>query len=87
MAALITVLGVMIANVAAAPAGASSPANQGVTAKTINVGVPYVDFAALKSVGVTINDGNLPDAFGAIIANYNAHGGIDGRNSSPTTSR
>jgi hypothetical protein len=63
----------------AAPAGASSPADQGVTAKSINVGIPYVDFAALKSLGVTLNDGSFPDAFGAIVANMNATGGVDGR--------
>ena len=44
-------------------AGASSPADQGVTAKTIAVGLPYVNFVALKSLGVTINDGNFPDAY------------------------
>jgi hypothetical protein len=64
---------------AAVPAGASSPADQGVTATTINVGVPYVNFAALKSLGVTINDGSFPDAYNAIAANINAHGGVDGR--------
>jgi hypothetical protein len=76
--ALAIAVGAMLAT-SAAPAGASSPADQGVTAKAISVGVPYVDFAALKSLGVTINDGSFPDAFGAMIANYNAHGGVDGR--------
>jgi hypothetical protein len=28
---------------------------------------------------VTINEGSFPDAYGAIIANLNAHGGVDGR--------
>jgi hypothetical protein len=63
----------------AAPAGASSPADQGVTAKTINVGFPYVNFTALKSLGVTINDGSFPDAYSAIVADINAKGGVDGR--------
>jgi hypothetical protein len=61
------------------PAGASSPADQGVTAKSINIGIPYVNFAALQSLGVTLNDGSFPDAYNALIANLNAHGGVDGR--------
>jgi hypothetical protein len=79
MAAFVTVLVVMIATGTAPAGAASSPANQGVTATTISVGVPYVDFAALASLGVTLNDGSFPDAYSAIIANYNAHGGVDGR--------
>ncbi len=78
MAALVTVLGALLVT-GAAPAGASSPADQGVTAKSINVGFPYVDFTALKSLGVTINDGSFPDAYGAIVAHINATGGVDGR--------
>ena len=39
----------------------------------------YVNFAALKSLGVTINDGSFPDAYNAIVNNINAHGGINGR--------
>jgi hypothetical protein len=62
-----------------ATVGASSPADQGVTTKTIRVGIPYVDFTALRALGVTINDGSFPDAYGALIANINAHGGISGR--------
>ncbi|HLN16768.1 MAG TPA: ABC transporter substrate-binding protein [Acidimicrobiales bacterium] len=49
------------------------------TATTISVGVPYVDVAAVKAVGVNLNWGSIPDAFNAIIANMNAHGGINGR--------
>ncbi len=82
VASLVAVLGVVVGPllaVSSTAAGASSPADQGVTSKTINVGVPYVDFPALKSLGVTINDGSFPDAYDAIIANMNAHGGIDGR--------
>ena len=77
-AALVTVLGSMLA-VGPTAAGASSPADQGVTATTISVGLPYVNFAALQSLGVTINDGSFPDAYNAVIANINAHGGVDGR--------
>ena len=43
------------------------------------VGLPYVNFAALKSLGVTINDGSFPDAYNAIVNNINAHGGVNGR--------
>jgi len=57
----------------------ASSGTQGVTATTIRVGIPYVDVAALKSVGVSLNWGSVPDAFNALIANMNAHGGINGR--------
>jgi len=60
------------------PASASS-GTQGVTATTIRVGVPYVDVAAVKAVGVNINWGNVTDAYKAVIADVNAHGGINGR--------
>ena len=78
VAVLLTAVGVMLAT-SAVPAGASSPADQGVTATTISVGEPYVDFAALHSLGVTINDGSFPDAYQAIVDNINAHGGVNGR--------
>ncbi len=77
-AALVTLLGSMLAFSPAAGA-ASSPADQGVTAKTIAVGLPYVNFAALQSLGVTINDGSFPDAYNAVIGMINAHGGVNGR--------
>ena len=76
--ALVTLVGSILAT-GAVPAGASSPADKGVTATTISVGVPYVNFAALKSLGVTINDGSFPDAYNAIVDDMNAHGGINGR--------
>ena len=77
-AALATLLGSRLIFSPAAGA-ASSPADQGVTAKTIAVGLPYVDFAALKSLGVTINDGRFPDAYNGVIGMINAQGGINGR--------
>ena len=77
-AALVTVLGSMLAFSPSA-AAASSPADQGVTAKTIAVGLPYVNFAALQSLGVTINDGSFPDAYNGVIGMINAKGGVDGR--------
>ncbi len=76
-AALVTLLGSMLA--VSPTAGAASPADQGVTAKTIAVGLPYVNFQALKSLGVTINDGNFPDAYQSVISDINAKGGINGR--------
>jgi hypothetical protein len=61
-----------------APAGAS--ANQGVTAKTITVGIPYVDLAAVRAqFGLKINQGSFPDAYNALFGQINAQGGIDGR--------
>ncbi len=76
-AALVTLLGSTL--VVSPAAGAASPADQGVTAKTIAVGLPYVNFQALKSLGVTINDGNFPDAYQSVISDINAKGGINGR--------
>jgi len=61
------------------PAAAVSDGTQGVTATTIRVGIPYVDVAAVKAVGVDIDWGNVPHAFTAIIDGLNAHGGINGR--------
>jgi hypothetical protein len=57
----------------------SSPTNDGVTATTIRVGIPYLDLKAVLKFGVTIDFGNNPDAYNALIADMNAHGGIDGR--------
>jgi Periplasmic binding protein len=61
------------------PASAASGSTPGVTATTIRVGIPYVDVAAVKAVGVDIDWGSVPDAFNAVISNINAHGGINGR--------
>jgi hypothetical protein len=61
------------------PAASAAVSTPGVTATTIRVGIPYVDVAAVKAVGVDINWGSVPDAFNAVIANINAHGGINGR--------
>ena len=78
-AALVTVTGTMLATGLAPAGAATSPADQGVTATTIQGGNPYVNFVALKSVGVNINEGSFPDAYNAIAAYMNAHGGFDGR--------
>jgi hypothetical protein len=78
-AALVTVLGTMLVTSPTPAGAASSPADQGVTATTIQGGNPYVNFTALKSVGVDINEGSFPDAYSAIAAYMNAHGAFDGR--------
>ena len=57
----------------------SPPPNQGVTATTIRIGIPYVDLAAVRQFGITLNQGSYPDAYNALISNLNAHGGINGR--------
>jgi hypothetical protein len=63
-------------------AGVAAPApvpSQGVTATTIRIGIPYIDFSAIRKFGITLDQGNFPDAYNAIIADLNAHGGVDGR--------
>jgi hypothetical protein len=59
-------------NASAAPAS-------GVSSTSIRVGLPYLDLAALKAVGLNIDQGSYPDAFNALINNLNAQGGINGR--------
>jgi hypothetical protein len=66
-------------DVAPSPSGGSSPPSQGVTATTIRVGIPYLDLAALLKAGVSLDQGNYPDAYNALIIDMNAHGGINGR--------
>jgi branched-chain amino acid transport system substrate-binding protein len=61
------------------PGVGGSKRHPGVTATTIRVGVPYVDLAAIRALGVNMSWGSVPDAFNAIIDNINAHGGINGR--------
>jgi hypothetical protein len=67
---------VTVMGAAAAGAAASS---QGVSTTTIRVGIPYVDLSSLASQGLKLNQGSFPDAYNALIANLNAHGGISGR--------
>jgi Periplasmic binding protein len=69
-----------VIGVGAGPAagGAGSP-GQGVTATTIRIGIPYIDFSAIRKFGITLDQGNYPDAYNAIISDLNAHGGVDGR--------
>ena len=75
---VIVVLGAMLLS-GSTEAGASSPADQGVTSTTIRIGISVIDFAALRAVGVTLNFGNYQHAVSALTADMNAHGGVDGR--------
>lgn len=73
----------LVAGVATTPTAgastASSSPTQGVSATTIKVGIPYVDLSAVRKFGITLDQGNYPDAYKALIADLNAHGGVDGR--------
>jgi hypothetical protein len=60
-------------------ASGSTPLSNGVTPTTIRVGIPYQDLHAVLKFGVTLDLGNFPDAYNALIADLNAHGGINGR--------
>ena len=53
--------------------------NAAVTSTSIRIGLPYIDLSALGAVGVKLNQGSYPDAYNALVANINAHGGINGR--------
>ena len=76
---------VLLSSVAGATSGtfggaaAAAQPSQGVTATTIRIGVPYVDLSAVRKFGITLDQGNFPDAYNAIIADLNAHGGVHGR--------
>jgi hypothetical protein len=83
VASLIVVVGAALIPMST-PAGAASPADLGVTPTTIRIGIPVIDFPALQAVGVFINDGNFQDAYTALTASINAHGGIDGRKVVPS---
>ncbi len=74
----LVVVGTAIVSSGAVPSGADAP-SQGVTSTTIRVGIPYVDLSAVRQFGITLDQGSFPDAYHALIANVNAHGGIDGR--------
>lgn len=53
---------------------------QGVSTSSIRIGITVVDFSAIAKAGGSLMDqGNEQDAYNALIANVNAHGGIDGR--------
>lgn len=69
----------MVALLAGTTTMAAASADQGVTSTTIKVGIPYIDLSSLASQGVKLTQGSWPDAYGALIANLNARGGINGR--------
>lgn len=77
--ALLAVLTALVTSTIATPmASAASP--PGVSKTSISVGIPYVDLAAVdQQFGLHINQGSYPDAYDALFANLNAHGGINGR--------
>ena len=70
---------VAIVGGAAPVSAATSAPTQGVTATTIRVGIPYVDLAAVRQFGITLNQGSFPNTYVRVIANLNASGGINGR--------
>jgi hypothetical protein len=71
---------VLLSSTAPLAAEAASPSSsEGATATTIRVGVPYVDLSAVRKFGITLDHGNYPDAYKALIADINAHGGLGGR--------
>lgn len=57
---------------------AAASANEAVTSSAIRIGVPYIDFSSLAAEGVKLTQGSFPDAYGALSANVNAHGGLNG---------
>jgi hypothetical protein len=59
-------------------AAASGALGTGVTKSSIRIGVTFVDVAAIRAQ-ININNGNFPDAYNALTANINAHGGVLGR--------
>jgi len=79
LAAAAIVVTSALASVGTGPPAGAATTTQGVTASTIRIGIPYVDFVAVRALGVNLNPGNASDAYQALIANMNAHGGILGR--------
>jgi hypothetical protein len=79
MVGLVSAIVFITVTSAGAAVAARSAATPGVTATSIRVGIPYVDLASLASLGVKLNQGSFPDAYNALIADVNAHGGIGGR--------
>jgi len=77
------VMGTMLVSAAGIGAGpaalAAAPPSRGATATTIRVGIPYIDLSAVRKFGITLDQGDYTDAYNAVIADLNAHGGVDGR--------
>ncbi len=79
IAAAAVVLTSALTSIGPGSVAVAATSTEGVTASTIRIGIPYVDFAAVRAIGVNLNPGNYSDAYNALIANMNAHGGILGR--------
>ena len=56
----------------------STKLGTGVTPSTINIGITYVDFAAIRSV-INIDQGDFQAAYTSVINDINARGGVNGR--------
>lgn len=72
---------VVLAGTGAGVAGASTRAADaapGVTKKDIKLGVTYVDLAKIRNI-VNLDIGDFEKMYGAIIADLNAQGGVNGR--------
>ena len=76
---MILVSGAVLGTGAGQVAGTAVPQGQGVTETTIRVGIPYIDLSAVRKFGITLDQGDYPNAYNAIIADLNAHGGVNGR--------
>jgi hypothetical protein len=79
IAAAAVALATSLATIGTGSPPVAAATTQGVSASTIRIGIPYVDFAAVRAIGVNLDPGNYSDAYNALIANMNAHGGILGR--------
>ena len=77
---LVAAIAAMLASAIALPVASAASSTTGVSKTSISVGIPYVDLAAVdQQFGLHINQGSYPDAYDALFANLNAHGGINGR--------
>jgi len=80
-----TVVGLLLAACSSvSPSASATGSNTGLvtttkSSGTVKLGLPYVDTAPLAAEGVNIDQGSYPDAFNALVANLNAHGGINGK--------
>jgi Periplasmic binding protein len=78
VALLISMTGLLQLGAVSAADAAQNESGTGVTAGTITVGITEVDTAAIASI-IDINDGDPTAAYGALIKQINADGGINGR--------
>jgi hypothetical protein len=76
------VLAAIAVALAAGPAAAAVPraeAPNGVTARSIKLAYPDIDYAQLKDVGVNIDRGDTQQIFDALTRKLNKDGGVKGR--------